>query len=70
MDGEMSSEKSGTSEENNNNNNNNNVNNSNSKRGRGRGKNKSRSSSKEEVWDITEGDGGVIKLKRKATNLR
>lgn len=38
------------------------------KRGRGRGK--ARNSSKEELWDITEGDGGVIRLKRKTSNLR
>ena len=42
----------------------------NPKRARGRTKGKVRSNSKEELWDITEGDGGVIKLRRKATTLR
>ena len=40
------------------------------KRGRGRGRGKARGSSRDGLWDVMEGDGGVIKLKRKSTPLR
>ena len=40
------------------------------KKPRGRGRSKKRSCSKDSLWDITEGEGNVLRLKRKSSNAR